>query len=57
MEIEIFCKSSAFKHGVTEEDIRFAFTTAIYDHLIEGFDNKYMLYGFDIVGNLLDTKA
>jgi hypothetical protein len=55
MDIEIICRQSAFKHGVTEADIRSAFTTAIYDHLIKGFTNKYMLYGFNVAGNLLEV--
>ena len=30
MDIKIVCKQSAFKHGVTEDDIRWAFNTVRY---------------------------
>jgi len=43
MDIRIIYKKSAFNHDVTEEDIRWAFYTAKYDSLVEGFDNKYLL--------------
>jgi hypothetical protein len=33
MEPEIVCKPTAFKHGVTLDDIRWAFSTAKYDIL------------------------
>ena len=54
MDIKIVCKQSAFKHGVTEEDIRWAFNTAKYDKLIEGYENKYLLIGFNTQGNLIE---
>ena len=54
MDIEIIFKKSAFKHGVTEDDIKWAFNTARYDCLIEGFDNKYLLIGFNTKGNLIE---
>jgi len=47
MALEIVCKQSAFKHGFTEADIFWAFNTAKYDRLVEGFDNKYLLLGFN----------
>ena len=31
MLLDIVCRPSAFKHDVTEADIKWAFTTAIYD--------------------------
>jgi len=45
---------SAFKHGFTETDIRMAFTRPLFDGLIEGYDNKFLLTGFDTGGNLLE---
>jgi len=54
MAIRIICKQSAFKHGITEDDIRWAFNTARYDSLLEGFDNKYLLIGFNTKGNFLE---
>jgi hypothetical protein len=43
MELTIVCKSSAFKHGVSEADIRWTFNTARYDRLVEGDVNRYLL--------------
>ena len=40
-DLEIIFKQSAFKHGVTESDIRWAFNTVELDELIHGFENKY----------------
>ena len=54
MDIRIIFKQSAFKHRITEEDIRWAFNTAKYDKLIEGYGNKYLLIGFDKKGNLIE---
>ena len=55
MDIEIVCKPSAYKHGVSVFDIRWAFNTALYDQLVEGFENKYLLIGFGMRGNLLEV--
>ncbi|MDR2734674.1 MAG: hypothetical protein LBC99_08585 [Spirochaetota bacterium] len=54
MYIEINCNPSAFKHGVTENDIRWAIKTHICDVLMDGYENKYALIGFDTSGNLLE---
>jgi hypothetical protein len=61
MNIDIVCKQSAFKHGITEADIRMAFDTARYDEILgefdgdEAFDGKYLLIGFDRNANLLEV--
>jgi len=55
MNIKIIYKKSAFKHNITEDDIRWAFNTAKYDNLIEGFENKYLLIGFNTKGNLIEV--
>jgi len=55
MYLEIVCKRSAFRHNVTKSDILWAFNTAKYDRLMEGFDNKYLLLGFNTKGNLLEV--
>jgi len=55
MNIEIRYKSSAFEHGVTRTDIRWAFNTAIHDCLMEPFTNRYVLVGFDTTGNLIEV--
>ena len=45
---------SAFKHGVKEEDIRWAFFHPCYDGPVEDYENKYIRLGFDRSGNLLE---
>ena len=46
-----FCPS-AFKHGITEASIRYAFLNPEFDGPTE--DNKYLRIGFDMAGNLLE---
>jgi len=38
---------SAFKHGVAEEDIRFAFDNKLFDHPIARQEEKNLLIGLD----------
>ena len=38
---------SALKHNITEEDIRFAFDNALFDHPIAHQEEKNLLIGFD----------
>ena len=54
IEPEIVCKATAFKHGVTLDDIRWAFSTAKYDMPAEGDEKKRLLIGFNMVGNPLE---
>ena len=57
MDVDIrFCRS-AFKHGISEGDIRRAIDTAGYDGYLEGDEetkNKRLLIGFDRNANLLE---
>jgi propanediol dehydratase small subunit len=48
---------SAFRHNVTEQDIRFAIDTARYDASIcaDEIDNKFLIIGFDRNANLLEV--
>jgi len=51
-----FCQS-AFKHGVTEADIRRAIDTVKYDGYLEDdedAENKRLLIGYDRKANLLE---
>jgi adenylate kinase family enzyme len=57
MDFIIEFNSDAFKHGVSEADIRKAFDTAVYDGLLdesgdEDARDKYLLIGFDRNVNL-----
>jgi hypothetical protein len=58
MSIAIEFNPAAFKHGVSEVDIRWAFDTAKYDgwfnHGKAGSQDKYLLIGFDRNGNPLE---
>ena len=45
---------SAFKHGIAEYDIRMAFARPLFDGLLEDYDNKFLLTGFDTRGNILE---
>ena len=38
---------SAFKHGVSEEDIRFAFDNKLFDHPVANHVERNLLIGFD----------
>jgi len=45
--VRVECNPSAFKHGVAEEDIRFAFDHKLFDHPVAGHEEKNLLIGFD----------
>jgi uncharacterized DUF497 family protein len=58
MDIDIKFTRSAFKHGVTEADIRWAIDTAKYDGKIENeedAENKWLLIGFDQNANPIEV--
>jgi hypothetical protein len=59
MNFVIEFNPDAFKHGATEEDIRRAFDTAVYDGLLDepGDDDardKYLLIGFNCKTNPIE---
>jgi len=54
MNVGIKFNQAAFKHGVTEADILRAFETFIYEDPIDDADNKYLLLGFNLHGNLIE---
>ncbi|MDR2481820.1 MAG: hypothetical protein LBD07_06000 [Spirochaetaceae bacterium] len=47
IEPKIVFVPSAFKHGVTENDIRHAYKTRIHACKLERYDNKYVFIGFN----------
>jgi len=51
---DIICKSSAFKHKVTLDNIRHALDYPWYEGALEGYENKYIVLGTDHAGNLLE---
>jgi hypothetical protein len=46
--------SAAFKHGVTPNDIFWAFETYIFEDPVDGEDNKFLLVGFNTKGNPIE---
>ena len=55
MDIQVEFDPTAFKHHITEENIRWALRNHLADGLIEEDDeNKYIAIGFDRSGNLLE---
>jgi len=54
MDAGIEFNESAFRHGVTKEDIRYAFAHNVFDHPIAGEEEKNLLIGFDTNANLLE---
>jgi hypothetical protein len=55
MEPEIVFVPSAFKHGVTQNDIIHAYRTKIRAGLLESCGNKYGFIGFNRVGNPIEV--
>lgn len=47
MEYRILFHESAFKHGCTEADIRWAFKTFVFEKPVEGKDGQYLIAGYD----------
>ena len=57
MDVNIVFSQSAFKHGFSEADIRWAIDTVKYDGYLEDdedAENKRLLIGFDRNANLLE---
>jgi hypothetical protein len=54
VSISIECNPSAFKHGVTEEDIRFAFDNRLFEHPVARQEEKNLLIGLDRQLNSLE---
>jgi hypothetical protein len=55
MDLEIVFVPSAFKHGISLEDICHAHESRIYDGPLEGYDNKYAFIGFNRMGNPIEV--
>jgi hypothetical protein len=55
MEPEIIFARSAFKHHVTEADIRHAYKTRVFARSLEAYDNTYGFIGFNRAGNPIEV--
>ena len=54
MTIVVKYAASAFKHGITEANIRHAILNWRYDDIVENYPAKHLLIGFDSNANLLE---
>jgi hypothetical protein len=41
---------SAFKHGITETNIRYALWHPIHEQLLEAYKSKWLVIGYDTTG-------
>jgi len=46
--------NSAFKHGISEQDIHHAILNPVYDEIQDSGDDKHLLLGFDRSMNMLE---
>ncbi|MCL2791540.1 MAG: hypothetical protein FWD87_00465 [Spirochaetaceae bacterium] len=46
---------AAFKHGITETNIRHALKYPLYEQLLELYINKWLVIGYDTAGNLIEV--
>ncbi|MDR2490403.1 MAG: hypothetical protein LBD20_03265 [Spirochaetaceae bacterium] len=54
MDERVRYKPSAFKHGVTQNQILHVLDDPRYECPVEIYENKYLVLGFDAAGNLLE---
>jgi hypothetical protein len=54
MDLIITFSWSAFKHGLSEDDIRRVIALKLLDHPVEGEEEKNLLVGFDTNANLIE---
>ena len=54
MEPDFVFVSSAFKHGVTKDDIIHAYRTMILKGVLEGYHDKHAFIGFNRAGNPIE---
>jgi uncharacterized DUF497 family protein len=45
---------SAFRHGVTEADIRHAMWHPIHEQSLDSYRDKWLTIGYDTAGNLIE---
>ena len=50
----VIIAQSALKHGISKEQIMFAFSKPLFDDIFSTYPEKYLLIGFDKNGNMLE---
>jgi len=46
---------AAFKHKITEDNIRYAMWHPLHEQLLDLYINKWLIIGYDTVGNLIEV--
>jgi len=46
---------AAFKHNITESNIRYAMWHPLHEQLLEAYVNKWLIIGYDTAGNLIEV--
>jgi hypothetical protein len=46
---------AAFRHDVSEANIRYALWHPLYEELLEVYVNKWLVVGYDTAGNLIEV--
>ena len=46
---------AAFKHNITEANIRYAMWHPLHEQLLESYKNKWLIIGYDTAGNLIEV--
>ena len=46
---------AAFKHDITEANIRYAMWHPLHEQLLESYTNKWLIIGYDTIGNLIEV--
>ena len=46
---------AAFKHGITEDNIRYVLWHPLHEQLLESYINKWLVIGYDTAGNLIEV--
>jgi len=54
MDVIVEFNESAFRHGISREDILCAYSNRICDAAVDGLPEKYAVIGFDSAGNPLE---
>ena len=54
MFVNIEFNEAAFKHGITENNIRYAMWHPLHEQLLEAYINKWLIIGYDTAGNLIE---
>ena len=55
MFLNIEFNKSAFKHKITEDNIRYALKYPLHEQLLDLYINKWLMIGYDSSGNLIEV--